>query len=489
MKRPKTSIGVRAGGALAGACLALCAGQAAVAQAAPVQPANAADAALVKAVDGYARGLGRPRNATVAVNGAALPPAVASALADELDQLHACDVITRAQVNAGFAMFDRITGGHTGLPLGVPAVFPFPVQTQGSTVLGFPVPPAANPPRRPEYPFEGAVEKCGAAVVTKLDAVRSAVSGAHLKPSQSIDVWPVLRFQPGDGHHTYVNDYVLLVDTGSYNTFLNNAGGNAIDTWRGPAGQKAPITAPARGCIDAFDIIRSRTCAIASAALLDLGGHNTYGEKTAPDPATDDMCTTSPIESRNFVQGTGVLGVGVLEDYGSYNTFTGKVLTTGTGHVGGYGYLRVDGDHNTFSVIRDGLGDAVVGGTGYLIVNGSYNSYSTYSAAPINPFAAAGTLGSGGVVDDLNNCDAGAGTTLGAGEVAGVGHFVAVGAHNTYAAPQDSLGSGLVAGAGTFSSTGSGATNGYTGPGVTGGRGTGATVDRTSTNNGTFLDS
>ena len=67
----------------------------------------------------------------------------------------------------------------------------------------------------------------------------------------------------------------------------------------------AAIVAPARGCIDAFDIIRAQTCAIASAALLDAGSHNTYGVKTAPDPATDGVCTNDPLESRVFVQGTG----------------------------------------------------------------------------------------------------------------------------------------------------------------------------------------
>jgi hypothetical protein len=109
--------------------------------------------------------------------------------------------------------------------------------------------------------------------------------------------------------------------------------------------------------------------------------------------------------------------------------------------------------------------------------------------APSNPFAQPGYYGSGGVVDDLNNCDAGTGTTLGAGEVAGVGHFVATGGHNSYTAPQDSLGSGLVAGQGTFSDTGSGGTDSYSGPGAGGGRSPGQTVAPTSTDNGSFADS
>src|SRR5207302_580240 len=126
------------------------------------------------------------------------------------------------------------------------------------------------------------------------------------------------------------------IDEGSHNTFLNNAGGNALDVYRGPAGSPAPIKAPARGCIAAFDIIRAPACNLSAAALLDPGSYNTYGEKTAPDPKTDGMCTASPLEPRFTVQGSGLAGVGILIDQGSHNTFTGKVLTDGAGQVGGY---------------------------------------------------------------------------------------------------------------------------------------------------------
>src|SRR5205807_590562 len=160
-----------------------------------------------------------------------------------------------------------------------------------------------------------------------------ALAKHHVKPKQALDIWPILRLAPGHGHHTYTHDYVLLVDTGGHNTFLNNAGGSVLDIWRGPPHQHATHVASARGCIDAFDIIRRQTCTLASAALLDLGGHNTYGQLESPDPQTDGVCTQSKVEPRVFVQGTGVLGVGVLIDEGSYNTYTGKVLTTGTAHI------------------------------------------------------------------------------------------------------------------------------------------------------------
>jgi hypothetical protein len=448
-----------------------------------------ANARLADAVDTYAAGLGVPRSSRAAIDAAGIPANVTNALADELEQLHACDLVTQSNIDVALKLFGAGQYG-TGLPLGQPAVDPYPVQRQGSTVLGFPVPPAPNPPVYQQFPFQAQVQQCGEDTVSKLDALKAALQSTAVPASAALDLWPVLSFQPGAaGHHTYANDYVLLVDEGSYNTFLNNAGGSGIDVWRGPAGENAPVVAPARGCIDAFDIIRQHTCTLASAALLELGSHNSYGRLQTPDPQTDGVCTSQSLEPRVFVQGTGVLGVGVLIDEGSENTYIGKVLTDGTGHVGGYGYLRDDGDNNSYTVIRDGLGDAVVGGIGTLIANGSGNTYTTYMPAPIDPTASAGTYGSGGVVDDLNNCDAGTGTTLGAGEVAGVGVFTAVGGHNSYNAPQDSLGSGLVAGKGTFSDTGSGGTDVYSGPGVVGGRGTGATVAPTSTNDGTFTDS
>jgi hypothetical protein len=440
---------------------------------------------LARAVNRYAAALGVHTNAASAVRTAKLPPSVAGALTSELKQLYACDVVTRSNIDAVLKLFP----GGTGLPLGQPAVSPFPVQQQGSTVLGVPIPPAPNPPLAQKYPFQDQVEACGKAVVSKLDKLKQVLKRKHVKSSSALNIWPVLSFQPSkSGHHTYKNDYVLLVDEGGHNTFLNNAGGSGIDIWRGPAGQHAPIVAPARGCIDAFDIIRRQTCTLASAALLELGSNNVYGQKQTPDALTDGVCTQSPLEPRVFVQGTGVAGVGVLIDDGSHNTYTGKVLTTGTAHIGGYGYLRDDGSFNSYTVIRDGLGDGVVGGTGTLIANGDHNSYSYYDPAPISPIAQPGTYGSGGVVDDLNNCDAGTGVTLGSGEVAGVGHFVAVGGHNSYSAPIDSLGSGTVQGAGSFSDTGSGGTDTFSGPGVVGGRGTGATVAATSSNDGTFVD-
>jgi hypothetical protein len=472
---------LRSSGRLAAAAAAvatmLSAVPAAGAQSLPITP----NGRLAAAVNRYELALGYTRDATPAIERAALPGTVADRFTGVLDQLYQCDVITRTNLNAVVSLFSA------GLPEGQPPVSSSGTQTAGSgTVLGVSVGDPPNPQLPQTFPFEDAVRSCGQATVTKLDALRVELKRNPVRSSSSIDLWPVLRFKPGTRADTYVHDYVLLVDTSAGNTFLNNAGGNALDVWRGPSGSGAKIVAPARGCIDAFDIIRERTCELASAALLATGGNNHFGRLEAPDPATDGQCTNDPVARRIFTQGTGNGGVGVLIDEGSNNTFVGKVITTGAGMIGGYGYLRTDGDDNTYKVIRTGLGAGIVAGIGTLIANGDHNTYSYYVPAAKDPQAQAGTLGSGGVVNDLNQCDAGSSHTLGSGAVGAVGVFQADGVGNSYTAPVESLGSGIVGGKGTFIQTGAG-NDTYAGPGATG-RGNNVTVLPTSTDNGTFID-
>jgi hypothetical protein len=457
---------------------------------AAARAASAQDASLARVVDRYSAKLGIKRDSLAQIEAANLPPSVVDGLSSVLGQLYRCDVITRSNTNRLLAALPGRGNLPLGLPLGVPAVSPVPLQITGETILGVPIPNFVPNPGVPvNFPFQRSVERCGRSVVSKLDALRVQLTGTRIAGSKALDFWPVLSFSPDRlGHHTYTHDYVLLIDEGGFNTFLNNAGGSALDVWRGPAGQGAPIVAPARGCIDAFDIIRARTCVLASAALLDLGGHNTFGRRQPPVPKYDAVCTASAVEPRVFVQGVGVAGVGVLLEEGSNNTFTGKALTDGVGHIGGFGYMRVDGSRNRYSVIREGLGEVVVGGSGTFIANGNGNVYTYYDPAPKRPFLVPGTYGSGGAVSDLNNCDPGTAYTLGAGQVGGVGLFEA---HsplgNSYTAPKYSLGSGIVFGKGTFTTTGGG-NDTYAGPGATG-RANNTTLLPTLTNNGTFNDS
>jgi hypothetical protein len=436
---------------------------------------SSSEARLADAVNSYSRALGVPRDSAPAIKKAGLSTSLAGKLADEVDQLHRCDALSRAWIPAIREAFSA------GLPEGTAPVMPFTSQRSGDSVLGSPLVTLPNPMLPANFPFEDEVRRCGEASVSRLGALRTELTG---KTVPSLDLWPVLRLSPG--RSTFVHDYVLLVVTAGDNAFLNNAGGSGIDIWRGPAGSGAQIEAPARGCIDAFDLIRERTCTMTSAALLVLGGHNTFGRLEAPDPQTDAYCTADPVSKRVFVQAAGVIGVGAAIVVGSDNQWFGKVLTTGVGHIGGFGYLRADGDRNHYTLIRSGLGASVVGGIGQFVANGNDNVYSYYTPRPTDPSAQPGTPGSGGVVNDLNGCDNGNAITLGSGQVGGIGAFEANGVGNSYTAGRDSLGTGKVLGKGSFFD-GAGGTETYAGPGAVG-RANNITILPTSSNNGTFID-
>jgi hypothetical protein len=438
-----------------------------------------ADARLARAVDRYSRALGVKQRSLPEIKAAALPSPVANRLSAELEQLYRCDVVTRSNAD----LVRRLV--KAGLPDGTPPPGPTS-QRAGDTVLGFPVPESPNPEVPEHFPFETAVRLCGESVVRRLEALRAELSGRDLPASSALNLWPVLRFAPGNGNHTYVHDYALLVEMGGANSFFNNAGGSGLDVWRGPAGSGAKITGQARGCRDAFDIVRARTCTLASGALLVMQGGNRFGRLQSPAGTTDESCTNDPVERRVYIQGAGIAGVGVLIAQGDRNSYTGKVFAQGSGHIGGYGYLRADGSDNTYTAIRTSQGGSVVGGIGTLIANGDRNAYTYYVPGPKDAAAEPGQLGSGGVVNDLNGCDAGSSLIQGAGGVGGVGVFRALGVSNSYTASVDSLGSGTNGGKGTFLQEGAGDET-YAGPGAQG-RDDNVAIAPTKTNNGTFTD-
>ncbi|HSV39884.1 MAG TPA: hypothetical protein VLI04_14090 [Nocardioidaceae bacterium] len=464
-------------------CVALAAGLLVTATTVLTASSAAADttanARLARAVDQYSAAVGLPQQSLARIRRANLPGEVSNALAGELEQLYRCDLITQAHLPAIMQIF-KVGLTDTGTP-------PLPgTQQSGETVLGIPVEDFPNPDLAEQFPFEKAVRACGDATVTSLEKVRSVLTGRNLPRSSELDLWPVLRFAPGDVADTYLHDYVLLVDTSGGNHIYNNAGGNAFDIWRGPAGSVAPIKAPAVGCASAIDIIHAQTCTFVSAAALVMGDNNQFQRFEAPAPDTDAHCTNDLMARRIFTQGMGNGGVGVLIVVGSDNNFVGKTFTNGAGMIGGYGYQRTDGDRNQYTSIRSTLGAAIVGGIGTFIANGNDNTYETYMPAPKDPNAEPGMVGSGGLASDLNNCDSGRAITLGAGSVGGVGIFVANGVGNTYDAVSQSLGFGRLFGEGRFTQNGGGVDT-YAGIGSTG-RGNNVTIEATTNNNGRFID-
>lgn len=438
-----------------------------------------AEARLATAINTYSAAFGLPQNSLPKVAAAHLPSGVANALSAELEQLYACDKVTQTYLPA------IMQGFKIGLSDSQLGAFPG-TQTSGQTILGVPITAFPDPNTPAMVAFETALRSCGDQVVTKLDAVKTQLASANLPTSAGIDAWPVLRLTPGNVDNTYTNDYVLLVDGGGSNTLLNNAGGNALDIFRGPAGSIAKTIAPARGCIDALDLVRAQTCTFAASAALVIGDGNQFEQLEAPDANTDGLCTNDQVVKRIVTQGAGLGGVGVLVVEGSNNTFYGKSINNGFGHIFGYGYQRTDGDNNSYTTLRSALGSSILAGVGTFIANGSHNKYSYYMPGPKDPNAAQGMLGSGGVASDLNNCDSGSAVTLGAGTLAGIGRFEANGVDNSYNAPIQSLGYGAELGKGRFHQSGGG-TDSYTGPG-SGGRANNWTLDPTVTNNGQFID-
>jgi hypothetical protein len=458
---------------------ALAAGGAFVASAQTATADPTANLRLASAIDTYSASFGLPQSSLSKVKAANLPAGVANALGAELEQLYACDKITQTQLPALMQTFKL---GLTDSQLGA-----FPgTQTSGQTILGVPITAFPDPNSPVMLGFEAALRSCGDSVVTRLDAVKTQIASANLPDTAALDAWPVLRLSPGNVNDIYVNDYVLLVDAGGTNKLFNNAGGNALDIFRGPAGSIAKTIGSARGCIDAVDLIRAQTCTFAASAALVMSDGNQFEKLEAPDANTDGLCTNDPVTKRIVTQGAGLAGVGVLIVEGSNNAFYGKSINNGFGHIFGYGYQRTDGDNNTYTTIRSALGSSILAGVGTFIANGSHNSYTTYVPGPKDPNAAKGMLGSGGVASDLNNCDSGQAVTLGAGTLAGIGRFEANGVDNTYNAPIQSLGYGGQLGKGRFHQGGSG-TDTYTGPGAAG-RGNNVTVNPTTTNNGQFID-
>jgi len=188
----------------------------------------------------------------------------------------------------------------------------------------------------------------------------------------SVDIWPLLRYSPGESDDTYVHDYVLLVDQGGNDRYLNNAGGNLLDHRRGPEGSAATEKAPARGCHTlGLDFVAGKgptdgQCQIGQALLIDSAGNDVYGERQAPDPADDAFCTADPLVRRINTGGAGFAGVGILIDGAGDDSYVSKTISLGSGHVAGVGILRDEAGDDSYLSLRNAQGYALAGGLGLL---------------------------------------------------------------------------------------------------------------------------
>lgn len=409
---------------------------------------------LAAVVEEFAAELGVAEIDTAAIHESELPPDLAYLTAEALSVLLSCHRTARA-----------------ALP-----------EVQRAWEDGLLFENAAQATPRPAW--ADTIGACGEAVAASVDALGGPVAATAVGGPSPLDLWPVLRFEPENGDDLYEHDYVLTLDAGGDDRYFNNAGGNLIDVKRGPPGSGALIQAPARGCQTAAEVFTRQDCVIAAAALLDSSGDDVYGRFEAPDPEVDAGCTADPLVRRILIQGSAIVGVGVLVDENGSDLYTGKVLTTGAGHINGFGHLRDLRGNDSYLVIRIGEGAATVGGTGTLLDLGGDDSFDFYIPSPLDPGAPNLTPGAGGVVDDQGRCDRGARLTIGAGSLGGTGHFRNEGGDDSYTSSNRGQGSGSSGGFGTFVDTGAGR-DAYRGAP---GRGNGVTLLPGVDNQGLFRD-
>lgn len=245
-----------------------------------------------------------------------------------------------------------------------------------------------------------------------------------------LDVWPVIRLS-GEGPDVYLNDYLLIVDEGGNDVYVNNVGSNMVDVNFSPADSEASGlrgTGPARGCQMAIGTpgvggLANGDCIPTAAVVLDRSGSDTYGVKQSPD--IDAQCTREPVIRRMVTGGVGFLGVGILLDSdpggAASDTYTGKTVSLGSGHVFGVGILHDRGGDDRYTAVRNSQGFSLIDALGVLHDESGDDRYDFYLPKPLDRMAPNETPGAGGVVDDVGACDNRLRFLQGGGNVTGVG--------------------------------------------------------------------
>jgi hypothetical protein len=339
-------------------------------------------AALVRAVSALSSALGRPLDPTASLAAARLPEGVSGRLALLVSGLHECYI---AAAPARRVLSDQaVMNALSAMPAGVAGL--------GGTSLDL-------------MPTAKALRACaGRLQSTALETKRFLAATPEQDRGDAVRLWPVLAYSPSSESDRYMHDYVLIVEGGGNDTYLNNAGGNLVDLRRGPHGSPAPDKAPARGC-HKISIDFPGECFAAAALLLDMAGDDTYGALEDPDPVDDGFCTGDPLVRRIVTSGSGLAGVGVLVDAAGDDRHVGKTLAQGSGHLAGVGILRDEAGDDSYLAIRNAQGFALLAGFGLLREEGGDDVFERYLPGPLDPEAEYQRPGAGGVVDDRGTCD------------------------------------------------------------------------------------
>lgn len=249
------------------------------------------------------------------------------------------------------------------------------------------------------------------------DAARDLAEAASDTPVDvRIDVCPAVAiYVTGEGR-TYEEDCVLVVDDGGNDTYRNNAGGTRLRDNND----------------EDCSSVNLLQLAEPAAALVDLGGHDVYGNSSAPrlcgangggwfgagfllDAGGDDLY----VARGGGANGAGYYGQGFLADLGGDDTYEGgdAGLSQGGGFAG-RGTLVDAGGDDRYNGTGLGTNGATVAGVG-LLVDAAGND--TYLGGAITNGGALG--GPALLLDGLGND-----RYVGAAEAVNGGGFVGSGA-------------------------------------------------------------
>jgi hypothetical protein len=319
-----------------------------------------------------------------AIRAAAIPPDVAGRLAVLLRDMYACHVITTKYRDLLSIQLPALFRDRRGLQsTDYPDVLPCAIRMWVSA---------------------GELE-----VTIKAALGPAEAGGCRPMRAGSVDIWPVLRFEPGCAGQTYRNDYLLTVDVGGDDTYANNVGSNVVDINYSPPGAAVKGlrgTGPAKGCQHGLNGLGRNECYLSASVLLDLQGADSFGVLESPD--VDQLCTRDPVVRRMLTGGAAFLGVGILRDAGHSNDrYYGKTVSLGSAHMFGVGILSDAGGDDTYLAVRNSEGYALLGGLGLLHDEGGNDVYDYYMPAPLDPAAPNQADGAGGVRDNEGDgyCD------------------------------------------------------------------------------------
>jgi hypothetical protein len=268
------------------------------------------------------------------------------------------------------------------------------------------------------------------------DALEANPSAPSL--AQDLDLCPTLAISLSNEGTTYEQDCRLIIDAGGPDRYENNAGGtNMVDR---------------KAACNSFDIPQDNN----ATALVDLGGHDRYGDPADPTDCgsngggwagvgflLDVRGDDTYVAGNGAGNGGGFDGVGTLVDLHGDDRYRGEQSVNAASFIGAGSLYDASGDDRYVSE------DIVANGAGLLgaaaLVDASGSDRYVANESTVN---GAGGLGSGAIVDGAgDDVYSGEGRANG-GATLGTGTLVDGAGDDTYqAGPPPSNGGAELAGA------------------------------------------